>query len=105
LQAKKLAASSTESASRLVRDRAEVAGNISAGRVARQVESVTKPKSPRSTMRKAGIALIAAPDPVTTVAGAGLLASSYALKKEPASLTNLAMETRKVLRDLQSFRV
>ena len=56
-------------------------------------------------MRKAGIALIAAPDPVTTVAGAGLLASSYALKKEPASLTNLAMETRKVLRDLQSFRV
>ena len=105
MRAKKVVATSTESASRLVRDRAEVAGNIDSRHVTRQVETVTKPKSPRSALRKAGIALIAAPDPVTTVAGAGLLASSYALKKEPANLTNLALETRKILRDLQSFRV
>jgi len=105
LRAKKVVATSTESASRLVRDRAEVAGNIDSRQVTRQVETVTNPKSPRSALRKAGIALIAAPDPVTTVAGAGLLASSYALKKEPANLANLASETRKILRDLQSFRV
>ena len=100
-----MVATSSESASRLVRDRAEVAGSIDAAQVTRHVKTVTDPKSPRSTMRKAGIALIAAPDPVTTAAGAGLLASSFALKKEPANLTNLALETRKILRDLQSFRV
>jgi len=105
LQAKKVVATSTESASRLIRDRAEVAGNINSSQVTKRVESVTNPRSPRSAMRKAGIALIAAPDPVTTVAGAGLLASSYALKKDPANLANLALETRKILRDLQSFSV
>jgi hypothetical protein len=105
LQAKKVVATSTESASRLAKDRAEVAGNINAGRVIRQVKTVTNPKSPRSTFRKAGVALIAAPDPVTTAAGVGLLASSYAFRKEPASLTNLALETRKILRDLRSLSV
>jgi hypothetical protein len=105
LQAKKTVATSTESASRLVKDRAEVASNIDANKVTQQVESVTNPRTPRSTMRKAAIALIAAPDPVTTVAGAGLLASSYAFRKDPANLQSLALETRKVLRDLRSLSV
>ncbi|HMD78690.1 MAG TPA: hypothetical protein VKF39_01750 [Nitrososphaerales archaeon] len=105
MQAKKVVATSTESASRLVKDRAEVAGNIDAGKVTRQIETVTNPKTPRSAMRKAGIALIVAPDPVTTVAGAGLLASSYAFRKDPADLQSLALETRKVLRDLRSLSV
>lgn len=69
------------------------------------MDGVTRPKSPRTTMRRAGVALIAAPDPITTVAGVGLLASSYALKNEPANLASLALETKKILRDLGSLSV
>ena len=105
MQAKKVIATSAESATRVVKDRVEVANNVDASGVTRHVENVTKPSSPRSTMRKAGIALIAAPDPVTTVAGAGLLASSFAFRKDPASLTSIALETRKILRDLRSLSV
>jgi hypothetical protein len=55
-------------------------------------------------MRKAGVALILAPDPFTGVAGVALVASSFVLKsKEPASLGNLASETRRILRDLGSL--
>jgi hypothetical protein len=57
-------------------------------------------------MKKAGVALIAAPDPVTGVAGVALLASSFALKnKEPAKIADIAAETRKILREIQSFRI
>lgn len=96
---------STESASRVAQDLAEVRTVADSSRVARHVDNITRPKSPRSTIRKAAIALIAAPDPITGVAGVGLLASSYAFKKDPASLTNLALETRKILRDLRSLSV
>jgi hypothetical protein len=105
LQGKKVVAASTDSVSRVVRDRAEVAGSMDTAPVARNVTNITKPSSPRSSMRKAGIALIVAPDPVTTAAGVGLLASSYAFRKEPASLENLAQETKKILRDLRSLSV
>lgn len=55
-------------------------------------------------MRKVGIALIAAPDPITAVPGVAMLAGSYALKgKNPATLQDLAGETRKILRDLESL--
>jgi hypothetical protein len=65
---------------------------------------VTKPNSLSSNVKKAGVALIAAPDPLTGIPGVALLASSYVLKKkDPASLGHLAQETRKILRDIQSF--
>ena len=55
-------------------------------------------------MRKAGMALILAPDPITGVPGVALLASSFVVKrKEPASLGSLAQETRKVLKEIQSL--
>jgi hypothetical protein len=55
-------------------------------------------------MRKAGIALIVTPEPITGVPGVALLASSFVMKrKEPASLGSLAQETRKVLREIQSL--
>jgi hypothetical protein len=105
LQTRKVVRASTDSASRVFKDRADVAGSMDTATVARNIGSVTNPKSPRSTMRKAGIALIAAPDPVTTVAGVGLLASSFALKKDPANLEHLALETKKILHDLGSLSV
>jgi hypothetical protein len=55
-------------------------------------------------MRKAGIALIVTPDPISGVPGVALLASSFVMKKrEPASLESLAQETRKALREIQSL--
>jgi hypothetical protein len=57
-------------------------------------------------MKKAGVALILAPDPVTGVAGVALVVTSFALKgKEPASLAHLAQEAKKILRDMESFRL
>lgn len=68
-------------------------------------DRLTKPKSPSSTMKKAGVALIVGtPDPITAVPGVALIAASIILKKkEPAKLGDLASETRKILRDLQSL--
>ena len=92
--------------SRLATAKAEVASSINPAPVTRHIERLTKPKSLGGTMRKVGIALIAAPDPITGVPGVALLASSFVMKKkEPASLSNLAQETRKVLRDFQSLRI
>jgi hypothetical protein len=106
LQEKKLLRTSTESLSRLAREKAEVSKSVDPSHVTRKVEALTKPKSMGGTMKKAGIALLATPDPFTGVPGAALLASSFVLKKkEPASLANLAAETRKVLRDLGSLSV
>lgn len=103
MQAKKIVTTSAESVTRIVRDRVEVAGNMDAAPVIRKMESVTNPKSPRTTMRRAGIALIVAPDPLTTVAGVGLLATSTAMRNDPSNLESLSRETRKIFRDLQSL--
>ncbi len=53
-----------------------------------------------------GIALIAAPDPITGAIGVPLVATSFAMKKkEPVGLDHLAKETRKVLREMESLRI
>ncbi len=101
---KRLILSSASSVSRLAKEKAEVAARADAAPVAEHVRKVTKPASLSSGMKKAGIALIAAPDPITGVPGVALLVSSYVLKKkEPASLGHLALETRKILREIQSL--
>lgn len=58
-------------------------------------------------MKKAGVALIVAtPDPFTAVPGVAMIATSYALRrKAPAKLDDLAAVTRKILRDIESFRL
>ncbi len=106
MQDKKVLQSAAESLARVVEAKSEVAGRTDAASLTRHVEGLTKPKSPSSTMKKAGVALIAAPDPVTGVAGVALLASSFALKKkEPTKIADIAEETRKILREIQSFRI
>ena len=106
MQDKKVLQSAAESLVRVAETKSDVAGKTETSTLARHVEGLTKPKSPSSTMKKAGIALIAAPDPVTGVAGVALLASSFALKnKEPAKIADIATETRKILREIQSFRI
>ncbi|MBI3841307.1 MAG: hypothetical protein HY297_05095 [Thaumarchaeota archaeon] len=103
-QGKKVLASSVESASRLARDKSAVGRNVTAATAQHHVDRLTKPGSLSGSMKKAGIALIATPDPFTGVPGVALLASSFVMKKkEPATLGNLAMETRKILREIQSL--
>lgn len=104
MRPKGLARSSAASLTRLAEAKVEVAAIVDPTPVTRGVRTLTKPASPGGGMRKLGIALIAAPDPITAVPGVALLASSYVLKKnEPMTIENLAQETRKVLRDIQSL--
>ena len=96
-----------DSLSRLNETRNQVTASADNSRVSRNLKDISKPNSPSSTLRKTGIALIVAtPDPVTSVPGVALIATSYAFKrKEPTKLDDLAAETRKILRDLQSLRL
>jgi hypothetical protein len=104
VQDKKIIRSATESASRLAGTRTEVAAGVDSGNAVRHIQTLTKPNSLSKTMRKVGVGLVAAPDPITTVAGAALITGSYMTKrKDPVGLTELAAETRKILRDMQSL--
>jgi hypothetical protein len=104
VQEKKLLRSTTESLTRLAEAKSQVSAGVDPATAQRHMRNLSKPNSPASTMKKVGIALIAAPDPVTAVPGVALVASAYALKnKEPTTLNDLARETRKILRDIGSI--
>jgi len=104
LQEKRILRSTTDSLARIADARSEVISRVDPRGVVRNIQTVTKPNSVSKTMRKAAIGLIAAPDPVTTVAGAALLTGSFVTKRnDPTSLADLAAETRKVMRDIRSL--
>lgn len=107
MQEKRLVRSVADSVTRLTDARSQVAASVDTGAVRRQVDKLSKPGSPSSAMKKAGIALIVGtPDPITAVPGAALIASSFiAKKKDPAKLDDLALETRKLLREIQALRL
>jgi hypothetical protein len=102
---KRIVRTAADSLSRLTEAKVQVATGVNASPVRAQMNSLSKPGSPSSAMKKAGVALIVAtPDPFTAVPGVALIASSYiARRKEPAKLDDLALETRKLLRDLRSL--
>ncbi len=102
---KRIVRSVADSLSRLNEARSQVAADVDNSKVKRHMNDISKPNSPSSNLRKAGVALIVAtPDPITAVPGVALLATSYAVKrKEPAKLDDLAAETRRILRDIQSL--
>jgi len=104
---KRIARSVADSFMRLQEAKSNVASSMNAKHVVHHLNKVSKPNSPSSTMKKAGVALIVAtPDPVTAVPGIALIAASYAAKRsEPAKLDDLALEARKILRDIQGLRV
>ena len=105
VQEKRIARSAADSLTRLREARSIVGSSIETKSVARHLNKVSKPSSPSSTLKKAGVALIVVtPDPVTAVPGAALIVASYALKRnEPAKLEDVAAETRKILRDIQGL--
>lgn len=105
MQEKKLVKVVTETSSRLAEAKSQVAGSLDTTSTKSQLKNLTRPGSPSSAMRKAGVALIVVtPDPVTAVPGVALIAASYAYKKkEPTNLSDLAAETRKMLRDIRDL--
>lgn len=107
MKEKKIVQSVADSLTRLNETRSRVASVVDTGTVSRHVGRLSKPSSPSSTMKKVGVALIVGtPDPITAVPGVALLAASVATKrKEPAKLDDLAVETRKILRDIESLRL
>jgi len=107
MQEGKIVRSVADSLTRLKEAKTMVASSSDNSDVSKHLKGISKPNSPSSALRKAGIALIVAtPDPVTAVPGVALIATSYAVRrKEPTKLDDLAAETRKILRDMQSLRI
>jgi len=104
--ARRLIRSSTDSASRLVNEKARIAAVVDTSPLRPHLDDLIKPPSLSGGMRKAGIALVLTPDPISGVPGVALLASSFVMKKrEPASLESLAQETRKALQEIRSLRL
>jgi len=107
MEEKRIARSVADSLTRLQEAKSNVASSIDTKNVVHHLNQVSRPNSPSSTLKKSGVALIVVtPDPVTAVPGVALVAASYAAKrKEPAKLDDLAVEAKKILRDIQSLRV
>jgi len=104
LEEKKQIHSAVKSLQRTADDAKKVSASMDTTSAKSHMRQLTKPSSPTSTMKKVGIALIAAPDPITGAIGVPLVAAAYALKsKQPASLDTLAKETRRLIQDLKSI--
>lgn len=84
-----LARSRAESLKRTSRDWADVASSLESERAARHLGDLSHPPDRKRVMRTTGLALAAAPEPVTTVAGVALLVGSLAVKDGPATLSSL----------------
>jgi hypothetical protein len=81
-----------------------VAKCLADGETRNGLRQVAKPNSISKTMRKAGIGLVLAPDPVTAVPGAILLGASLAMRgREPLSPASVFNETRKLLAEIGSY--
>jgi hypothetical protein len=102
---KRIVRSATDYLTRIHGARLQVASDMDMSSAKLHFERLSKPKSPSSTLKKAGVALIVGtPDPITAVPGVALIVASVAMKKkEPAKLDDLANETRKIIRDLESL--
>jgi len=102
---RRIVRTAADSLARLTEAKAQVATGVNSSSIRTQVNRLSRPGSPSSALKKAGVALIVVtPDPFTAVPGVALIASSYVAKrKEPAKLDDLAIETRKLLRELRSL--
>jgi len=104
---KRIVRSAADSLARLNEVRGHVSSSMDTKPVANQLNRLSRPGSPSSALKKAGVALIVGtPDPITAVPGVALIAASFATKrKDPSKLEDLAIETRKIMRDIQSLRL
>jgi len=105
MEEKRIVRTVADSLSRIHEAKTSVASSADTMPVKARLNSLTKPGSPSAALKKAGVVLIVGtPDPVTAVPGVALLASSYVFKRnDPTKLDDLAAETKKLLRDIQSL--
>jgi hypothetical protein len=102
-QRARLLKSSASSATRILEARAALAGVVADSATRNGLKGVARPNSLSRTLRKAGVALILAPDPVTAVPGAIMLGASLATRgKEPLRPASVYDETRKLLEEMGS---
>jgi len=107
MEGKRIIRTVADSLTRLDEAKTNVATSVNTRHVTRHLRQVSAPGSPSSALKKAGVALIVVtPDPITSVPGVALIAASYATRRsEPTKLEDLASETKKVLRDIESLRL
>jgi hypothetical protein len=87
-----------------MKERATVASGIGDGETRERLRQVARPNSVSGTLRKAGVALILAPDPITAVPGAMMLGASFAMRSgEPLGPASVVEETRKLLAEMGSL--
>jgi hypothetical protein len=81
-----------------------VADSIADSKTRAALKQVVKPNSVSKTLRKAGVALIIAPDPITAVPGAIMVGASFATKgREPLTPASVYDETQRLLDEMGSF--
>jgi len=81
-----------------------IAGSLADNATLDRLKQVAKPNSLSKTLRKVGVGLVLAPDPITAVPGAIMLGASLATRgKEPLSIASVSNETRKLLDEMGSF--
>lgn len=98
----RLARLAADSVSRTARERVEVAQRIGEKRTAAALNSAVRPRSMAGTLRSGGIALLVAPEPITTIAGAAMIGVSvYAKGRDPLNTSSVVHEARKILEDLR----
>ena len=87
-----------------MRERAAVASGLADAETRERLKQVARPNSVSRTLRRAGVALILAPDPITAVPGAMMIGASFATRRrEPLSPASVVEETRKLLAEMGSF--
>jgi hypothetical protein len=87
-----------------MRERGAVASALADGETRERLKQVARPNSVSRTLRRAGVALILAPDPITAVPGAMMLGASFATRRrEPLNPTSVVEETRKLLAEMGSL--
>jgi hypothetical protein len=90
------------SAARILDDRTKVVKALADKKTNEVLKQVVKPNDRAKTLRKAGVALILAPDPVTAVPGVVMLGASFAMKgKAPLVPSDVSEEAQKILAEIE----
>ena len=86
-----------------MKEKAAVAECLGDSATRKRLAEVVRPNSISMTLRRTGVALVLAPDPVTLVPGAVLLGASVAAKKrEPLAVASVFNEVQRILAEIGS---
>ena len=101
----KLAQAAVAAYTRSAKANVETAAILANEGTAKALRLSTNPPKVSASLKKAGTLLVLAPDPLTAVPGVAMIALSFAAKsREPAGITDLIRESRKIMREIESLR-